>query len=186
MRQQHDVAHRAQFIRHVGLVGEHVEPGGEDRAGFQRRDQCRLVDHRTARERDRAVAAVDADRAALGARFVDAQAALIAIAREIRQRHLAVGIEHGVGVKAIVAGVERLDLVGNVEVDRAVGPGLQEGADRVGLAAQSVAMQVVGGLVEQPVQRERHQDRRDGDGHHVQNHDARDDGAEAEHGGEAG
>ena len=41
-----------QFVRHAGLGGEHVEAGGEDSAGFQRRDQRRLVDHRAARDVD--------------------------------------------------------------------------------------------------------------------------------------
>ena len=48
------------------------------------------------------------------------------------------------------------------------------------MAAQGVAMKIVRRLVEQPVESEWHQERRDADRHDVQRHDARDDRAEAD------
>ncbi len=52
MWQQHDILHGLQFVRHVRLVGEHVEACRENGAGFQRRDQRRLVDDGAARDVD--------------------------------------------------------------------------------------------------------------------------------------
>ena len=52
MRQQHGVFEREEFRRHVGLVLEHVEAGGQDRAAPQRLDQSLLVDHRAAGDVD--------------------------------------------------------------------------------------------------------------------------------------
>ena len=91
------------------------------------------------------------------------------------------GVEHGIGVEPVAARIERLDLGRNVERHAAVGLRPQEAGDGRRLAAQRVAVQAVGGLVEQPVERQRHQDRGHADRDDVQRHDARDDRAEAPH-----
>ena len=100
-----------------------------------------------------------------------------------REHDLAVGVEHGVPVEAVAIGIERPHVVRNVEVEAAVRSRPQEAAHRDGLAAQGVAVQVVGCLVEQPVECQRHQDGGDADRHDVQRHHPRNDGAEARHPG---
>ena len=55
-------------------------------------------------------------------------------------------VEHRVGVEPVAAGVERPDIVGNVERDAAAGLRPQEAADGDGLAAQCVAVEAVGRL----------------------------------------
>ena len=44
-----DVLHRQQLVAHGGLVLEDVERGTGDRAGLERPDERRLVDHLPAR-----------------------------------------------------------------------------------------------------------------------------------------
>ena len=43
MREQHDMIHLEQFLRHLRFLGEHVEAGGIDGAVLERLDQRRLV-----------------------------------------------------------------------------------------------------------------------------------------------
>ena len=52
MGEKHDIVEREQRLRHVRLVGEDVEAGGADRAGRERLDQRRIVDHRAAADID--------------------------------------------------------------------------------------------------------------------------------------
>jgi len=52
MRQQHGVGGVEQRLRHVRLVGEHVEPGGGDGAACERGGQRRLVHGRAAADID--------------------------------------------------------------------------------------------------------------------------------------
>ena len=52
MREEHDIVEGEQRLRHVRLVGEDVEARGADRAGRERLDQRRVVDHRAAADID--------------------------------------------------------------------------------------------------------------------------------------
>ena len=97
-----------------------------------------------------------------------------------REDHVARRVEHGVGVETVATGIERLDLGRDIERHAAIGLRPQEARDAGGMAAQGVAMKIVRRLVEQPVESEWHQERRDADRHDVQRHDARDDRAEAD------
>ena len=49
---EHDMLHVDQLLRHLRLVGEHVEAGGQDRLRPQRLDQRRLVDDAAAGDVD--------------------------------------------------------------------------------------------------------------------------------------
>ena len=52
MREQRDVVHVDQRLRHARLVGEDIETGGQDRLVAQRRDQRVFIDDRAARDID--------------------------------------------------------------------------------------------------------------------------------------
>ena len=92
-----------------------------------------------------------------------------------------VGVEHRIGIEAVVAGIERPHLGRDVEGEAAVGLRPQEARDGEGLAAQGIAVQAVGRLVQQIVERQRHQHRGHADRHDVEGHDAADDRAKADH-----
>ena len=122
--------------------------------------------------------AAPAHRPVAGARLLGREQRGAVIARG--EQHAARRVEHGIGVQAVAAGIERLHLRRNVERD-AVTVRPQEAADRHRLAAQRVAVQAVGRFVEQPVQRQRHHDRDHADRHDMQGDDAGDDGVETLH-----
>jgi hypothetical protein len=92
-----------------------------------------------------------------------------------REQGFSLIIDHGVGVSPIGLRIEALKIGRKFKREAAIGLRHKMLGKRQGLLFHCVIVDVVGRDVQQPRQRERHQNGRDGHRNHVQDHDPRDD-----------